>query len=119
MKNIALFLLICITATQTYGQKAKEQKLNKETNLIEVKEFHDNGLISQEGTFNLEGQLHGEWISYNDQGIKIAVGTYNNGERTGKWYFWSGDSMKEVEYTKNAIASIDGVKNKTRLADNH
>jgi len=119
MKKILLLLLICATATQIYSQKAKEQKLNKETNLIEVKEYHDNGLVSQEGTFNLEGQLHGEWISYNDQGTKIAVGSYENGQRTGKWYFWSGDSMKEVEYSKNAIASIDGVKKKTRLADNH
>ncbi|NNC62029.1 MAG: nicotinic acid mononucleotide adenyltransferase [Eudoraea sp.] len=110
---------MCITTSVVYSQKDREQKLNKETNLIEVTEYHDNGLVSQEGTFNLEGELHGEWVSYNDQGEKISRGSYLNGQRTGIWYFWLGDSVKEVEYSKNAIASIDGVKNKNRLVDNH
>ncbi|QBA63096.1 toxin-antitoxin system YwqK family antitoxin [Muriicola soli] len=119
MKKIILLLTICAMTSIVYSQKDRELKLNEETNLIEVKEYHDNGLISQEGTFNLEGQLHGEWVSFNDRGEKISKGSYVNGQRTGKWYFWLGNSVKEVEYSKNAIASIDGVKNKTRLADNH
>ncbi|MEY8020220.1 toxin-antitoxin system YwqK family antitoxin [Muriicola sp. SD30] len=119
MRKINLLLVVFTITSIVYSQNERELKLNKETNLIEVKEYHDNGLVSQEGTFNLEGELHGEWVSYNDKGEKISRGSYLNGQRTGKWYFWMGDSVKEVEYSKNAIASIDGVKNKNRLADNH
>ncbi|MBT8291591.1 MAG: nicotinic acid mononucleotide adenyltransferase, partial [Muriicola sp.] len=79
MKKLILLLVICITTSVVYSQKDREQKLNKETNLIEVTEYHDNGLVSQEGTFNLEGELHGEWVSYNDQGEKISRGSYLNG----------------------------------------
>ncbi|NNC62306.1 MAG: nicotinic acid mononucleotide adenyltransferase, partial [Eudoraea sp.] len=49
MKKLILLLVICITTSVVYSQKDREQKLNKETNLIEVTEYHDNGLVSQEG----------------------------------------------------------------------
>ena len=117
MKKAMLILAIVFATSVAFGQSKKDQKLNKETNLIEVTYYHDNGIISQEGTFNLDGKLHGEWTSYDDQGHKIALGSYENGMKTGTWYFWSGDSKKEVEYSKNAIASVDGVKKSKGLVD--
>lgn len=117
-KAVILMAMIFVTAF-TYGQENRVQKLNKETNLIEVTDYHDNGMISQEGTFNLKGQLHGEWLSYDDLGNRISQGSYENGDKSGKWFFWSNDTMKEVEYNKNQIASVDGVKKSSRVADNH
>ena len=112
-----LILVIVFATSVAFGQSKMDQKLNKETNLIEVTYYHDNGMISQEGTFNLDGKLHGEWTSYDDKGHKIALGSYENGMKTGTWYFWSGDSKKEVEYSNNAIASVDGVKKSKGLVD--
>ena len=89
-----------------YGQKEKEVKLNKETNLLEATYYHDNGVVSQEGTFNLAGKLHGEWVSYDENGDKISEGSYLNGSKTGKWFFWNDGMMKEVEFNNNAIASV-------------
>ncbi|MGB5268898.1 toxin-antitoxin system YwqK family antitoxin [Eudoraea sp.] len=119
MKKIIILLVLAFTTVLVYGQENKVQKLNKETNLIEVTDYHDNGIISQEGTFNLKGQLHGEWISYDTLGNKISQGSYENGDKSGKWLFWSNNTMKEVEYSNNQIASINGVKNSTRLAGNN
>ena len=110
-------MVMAFVTVLVYGQDKKVQKFNDETNLIEVTDYHDNGIISQEGTFNLKGELHGEWISYDALGNKISQGSYENGDKSGKWVFWSDDTMKEVEYSNNEIASINGIKNSTRLAD--
>ncbi len=110
MKKILLFLAVIFTAGATFAQTEPELKLNKETNLIEATYYHANGKISQKGTFNLDKKLHGKWISYNEEGEKISIGNYTNGLKTGKWVFMSGDDKKEVEYSNNAIASVDGIK---------
>jgi len=117
MKKAVIFMVMAFVTVLVYGQDKKVQKFNDETNLIEVTDYHDNGIISQEGTFNLKGELHGEWISYDALGNKISQGSYENGDKSGKWVFWSDDTMKEVEYSNNEIASINGIKNSTRLAD--
>ena len=31
---------------------------------------------------------------------------YNNGKKTGKWFFWNEDSLKEVNYEDNRIAKV-------------
>ncbi len=112
----AIFLLALILATAvTYAQMDKELKLNEDTNLIEATYYHDNGKISQEGTFNLAGKLHGEWLSYNQEGQKISVGSYVNGQKVGKWVFWSNGILKEVDYNNNAIAGVVNIKNTTGI----
>ncbi len=116
MKKTIILLALTFITVFVYGQDKKIQKFNEETNLIEVTDFHANGIISQEGTFNLNGQLHGEWISYNTLGNKISQGSYENGVKSGKWIFWSKDTMKEVEYSGNEIASINGIKSSKGLA---
>lgn len=118
MKKIIYTIALLLIAVCTYGQQEKELTLNEDTGLIEAVYFHDNGVISQKGTFNLDRKLHGEWISYNEQGEKITQGMYEMGLRTGTWTFWNGDAVKIVEYTNNAVASIDGKKSSARVAKN-
>ena len=110
MKNAILLLIILLVSTLTYAQSEEKIGLNEETKLIEATYFHDNGNVSQAGTFNLEGKLHGEWISFSEEGKLISKGAYSNGRKVGKWVFWSGESMKEVRYNAEGIASVDGVK---------
>jgi len=118
MKNIIFILTLLFVSSVTFAQKEKELKLNKETNLIEATYYHDNGQISQEGTFNLERKLHGDWISYNDKGEKVSEGAYANGSKTGKWYFWNDGAMKEVEFSNNVIASVIDKESSIRVTEN-
>lgn len=106
MKKYILILALVFVSTSVFSQKKKELKLNKETNLIEATYYHDNGQISQKGTFNLERKLHGDWISFNDSGEKVSEGVYHKGIRTGKWFFWNDGVIKEVEFDNNMIASV-------------
>jgi len=111
MKNILITLAILLTSVSVFAQTNREVKLNKETNLIEATYFHENGEISQQGTFNLKGKLHGEWTSFNEKGAVVSVGSYVEGVKTGKWKFLNGDMLKEVAYTNNAIESVVEAKN--------
>ncbi|MGB5819084.1 MAG: nicotinic acid mononucleotide adenyltransferase [Saonia sp.] len=113
MKNTIILSALVLITTLGYSQKEKELTLNEETNLIEATYYHDNGIVSQKGTFNLERKLHGEWISFNEKGEKVTVGSYENGAKTGKWLFWANGVLKEVEYSNNAIANVVNKESKS------
>jgi antitoxin component YwqK of YwqJK toxin-antitoxin module len=67
--------------------------------------YFENGKIQQEG-FYKDGKLDGVWTSYDSSGNKLAVGSYENGSKTGKWFFWYGNSLSEVDYSNNSIALV-------------
>ncbi len=117
MYKALIVSMVFLMGSWAYGQEKAEKKYNPETNLIEATYFHDNGMVSQEGTFNKAGKLHGEWISYNGQGQKIAVGSYENGIKTGKWYFWADDTLKEVEFSNNQIANVTEARNSSGIVN--
>ena len=106
MKKISvLILMLCVGFA--YAQEKRDLKFNKDTKLIEVVYYHDNGEISQTGYYNLDGKLHGEWFSYCESGNKLASAQYDNGKKVGKWFFWVDDTLREVDYLDNAIASVN------------
>ena len=118
MKKIVI-LLIMLSVSFSYAQKERSLKLNKETNLIEVVYYHDNGEISQTGFYTPEGKLQGQWLSFCKEGNKLVSAEYDNGKKVGKWFYWNGDILKEVDYSNNAIASINEWTNtKTEVASN-
>lgn len=119
MKKI-FTIAILLTATFSFAQKERTLELNKETNLIEVTYYHDNGTVSQTGFYTTEGKLQGDWISFNTQGHKVVSASYDNGAKVGKWFYWNEDTLKEVDYSKNAIASVSEWKQtKSTLADSN
>lgn len=77
--------------------------------------FFENGQVQQEGFFE-NGKLEGMWVSFDEKGNKISSGEYKNGEKIGKWFFWSQNedngfnSLSEVDYSKNRIASVKNWK---------
>lgn len=109
-KGILWIALLCIGFT--YAQKERDLTYNKTTNLIEVVYYHDNGTISQTGYYTADGKLHGDWYSYCKEGNKIISAKYNNGEKVGKWFYWSGDTLKEVDYSNNVVANVSEWKSK-------
>lgn len=106
MKRIfVLVLIMCVSFS--YAQKERSLKLDKEKNLIEVTYYHDNGEISQTGYYTIDGKLHGDWLSFCDEGNKIVSAKYDNGKKVGKWFYWNDNTLKEVDYSKNKIASVN------------
>ena len=117
MKNYILITLIFI-GTTVYAQCAQQSKFETKGDLISATYFHDNGAIQQEGTFDKKGKLDGLWISYNENGVKLSQGNYDKGLKTGKWFFWTEESLKEVDYIDSRITNVNEWNSKSELATN-
>ena len=116
MKNLVIIALLLV-GTLSFAQNKRALTINEETNLIEATFTNDAGEIVQEGTYNKAGQLHGDWITYNAEGKKTVSAKYNQGIKTGKWFFWTKDTLKEVDYSKNTIANVNVWKTDSTIAD--
>ena len=110
MKKIITLLVIVIAANTTFSQDCtktlKKDKFELVDGLIKATLYHDNGLVAQTGYYTEENKLQGEWISYNSQGIKTAEAFYNDGVKIGTWFFYDGDTKKEVTYENAKIAEV-------------
>jgi antitoxin component YwqK of YwqJK toxin-antitoxin module len=118
MKKVVVFLvMLCVGFT--YAQKERSLNLNEDKDLIEVVYYHDNGEVSQTGYYTKDGKLHGDWFSYCKEGNKLVSAQYNNGVKTGTWFFWQDDKLREVNYTNGAIANVSEWRNaKPAIASN-
>jgi len=110
MKKI-LSIALLLFATLTYAQEDIKPKYEKVGDQIKATFFHDNGEIAQQGFFNQDNKLEGTWTSFDVNGNKIAAGNYNNGIKIGKWFFWKDQTLTEVDYNNNKIASVNKWKN--------
>tara|TARA_R110002051_G_scaffold3395_1_gene18310 strand:- start:67825 stop:68187 length:363 start_codon:yes stop_codon:yes gene_type:complete len=119
MKNVMLALvLICGFATI---QAQEEIKNNYVLNgdLIEATLYNSEGTVSQTGFYTKEGVVTGEWVSYDREGNRTALAQYDRGVKVGKWFFWSDDTLKEVDYNNSQIASVSIWKNEnTKVVSN-
>jgi antitoxin component YwqK of YwqJK toxin-antitoxin module len=103
MKNIILTALL-LTAGMVSAQNIKPSH-EIENQIIKSTYYYDNGAVRQSG-FYKDGRLHGSWVAYNQDGTKQSMGEYANGVKTGKWFFWTGSVLNEVDYNNSRIADI-------------
>ncbi|WP_366186206.1 membrane-binding protein [Flavobacterium ovatum] len=83
-------------------------------NTVVATYYYDNGQIQQKGAFK-EGKLHGEWVSYDVNGKKVAIAEYNNGQKVGKWFLWSEEALNEVDFLDNKIVAVKNWKTENLL----
>jgi antitoxin component YwqK of YwqJK toxin-antitoxin module len=118
--NKKIFMLFAVLISMvSFAQQERELKVNDDTNLIEVTYYHDNGVVSQTGSYTLDGKLHGIWLSFDAEGNKSVSASYDNGKKVGKWFYWTDKTLTEVDYTKNMIVSINKWTNTESLAANN
>lgn len=106
MKNIKITLtaFVIMLSGIAAGQDLKP-RFEKQGELIKGTYYYEDGSIEQEGTYK-NGKLHGEWISYGQNGEKNAIAQYEEGIKTGKWFFWNDDILNEVDYKMNRIVEV-------------
>lgn len=107
MNKKVLLLFALLIGMVSFAQQERKLELNKDTNLIDVTYYHDNAVISQTGSYTTDGKLQGEWLSYDTEGKKSISANYDNGKKVGKWFYWTDKTLKEVDYTNNAIVSVN------------
>lgn len=120
MKKLRILLLsLAIISGSTLMAQSNDTKkeFKKSGDLIEATFYYENGLIAQKGFFK-DGKLHGEWIAFDQNGNKTAIGKYSNGQKTGKWFFWNGVELSEVDFQESRIASVNKWKSQKGLVSN-
>lgn len=105
MKKLLFVFAFLITVVSFAQEQKRDLKLNKDTNLIDVVYYHDNGVVSQTGSYTADGKLQGVWLRYDTEGKKTVSANYDNGKKVGKWIYWIDGIKKEVNYENN-VASL-------------
>ncbi len=116
MKKSLIIFATLITGLLT-AQNVKPIYEKADNNTIKGTFYHENGKVQQQG-FYKDGKLHGEWISYNAEGEKIAKGTYDKGIKVGTWFFYDGSNLSEISYNDNKIASVKTWKENSNVVAN-
>lgn len=115
MKKHILIALVFIGTTVS-SQNLNQPKLETKGTLTVATYHYDNGSVQQEGAFNKNGALEGLWTSYDFKGNKLSQGNYSNGIKTGKWFFWTENSLKEVDFVNSKIINVNEWSRKSELA---
>lgn len=92
-----------INKTNLYtGQQEKLEVI--EEGLVEYTRYYDNGTIEETG-FVLNGEKHGLWQRFTQNGGKQSEMSYNEGQREGMKYVWNeeGHLIFKVKYEADAV----------------
>lgn len=116
MKKL-MIIAVMMLGVVAMAQEVKPTFEKMDDGVVKATYFHDNGTVAQTGTF-VDNKRHGEWISYNIDGQKTAKAEYKNNRKAGKWFFWKGDQLTEVDYSDNAIVAVNTWVNKEPVATN-
>ncbi|MGJ8743334.1 toxin-antitoxin system YwqK family antitoxin [Polaribacter sp.] len=116
MKNILTICLFCIAAI-SYAQENKPT-YTAQGDLVKATYYSEDGSISTQGYFK-DKKLTGEWVRFDNQGNKTQIAYYDNGKKVGKWFVWANESLKEINYSNNAVVSVNTWKSDSKFAVNN
>ena len=118
LKIMTVAGLLVIGGSATAQDKEPKPVFETQGELIKGTFYYEDGSIRQEGTYK-DGKLHGQWISYHQNGEKTAIAHYNEGKKEGKWFFWNGDRLTEVDYENSRIASVNNWRTESSLVNSN
>lgn len=102
MKKYILSAALLVSALMSAQVEPKHEI---ENGMVKSTYYHTNGTIAQTGYYK-DGKVHGQWVSYDEAGNKTAIAEYREGEKTGKWFFWTDNKLSEVDYSDSRVAAV-------------
>ena len=112
MKNlITTILLFTVSFLQSQD---KEPTFKAEGNLVKATYYFEDGSVSTQGYF-LDKALTGEWTRFDRKGNKTQIAYYDQGKKVGKWFVWGENSLKEINYSNNAVVHVNLWKHESKL----
>jgi antitoxin component YwqK of YwqJK toxin-antitoxin module len=116
MKNFLAIMIFSLTVAG-YAQEQKPT-FKAQGDLVKATYYYEDGSIKTQGFFK-DKKLTGEWVRFDNNGNKVQLAYYNNGKKIGKWFVWTADSLKEINYESNTIASVNVWKPDSKVAVNN
>ena len=85
-----------------YPDGQLKMKMNIAKGLVDGQVFlyFSNGTQNEIRSYK-EGEMHGRWITWNEQGQKIAEAEYQEGLKHGKWFVWNDEGVLLYDMTYN------------------
>ena len=76
-------------------------------NKLELTRTYENGVVREKGTYNLNKERHGDWVSYYRNGQTSTIGHFKNDKKDGEWrhYNREGSLLAIIVYEENQIVS--------------
>ena len=100
MKNFlfSLFVLVCLSAW-SQSEPAKS--------MVPYVVLHTSG-STHISAFKLDGQFHGKYLEFDENGQVLSVGQYDRGVKVGTWSVRSanGKSIYAFNYQNDRIQSV-------------
>ena len=109
MKNLVITFLLLFCTSFLYSQNNEILKSEKKGALTEVYLYYENGNIMQHGFYTKEGKLHASWESYNLDGTRKCIATYNQGVKVGTWTYFNENKITKIVYKNGKIESIEEI----------
>lgn len=100
-----LLLALALVFSVTLSAQENKPTFVQEGDMVKATYYHDNGNIAQVGYY-LNDKLHDQWVMFDEEGKRIAMGRYHMGKRTGKWFFWHQNDLKEVDFEDNKVVNV-------------
>tara|TARA_B110000003_G_scaffold152808_3_gene153572 strand:+ start:46944 stop:47291 length:348 start_codon:yes stop_codon:yes gene_type:complete len=79
--------------------------------------YFSDGSVYKQGFFKNK-KLTGEWSEFDFKGNKVSTGLYKNGEKSGIWFQWSKNKLRQINYKNNIIISVSNWKEENSVAIN-
>jgi antitoxin component YwqK of YwqJK toxin-antitoxin module len=96
------YLIFILTFTFAGLNAQQEKVVSQEENTPEIVIYGDNGNQLNEGYIK-NNKLHGYWAGFNKKDNTLSFGKYDQGEKVGKWYFWSEGNLRRVNYNNSIL----------------
>jgi antitoxin component YwqK of YwqJK toxin-antitoxin module len=113
-----LFTSLVLSAQNVAKTDASKPLYEVEDGLVKVTNFYETGEIREQGFYDADKKLTGEWIQYDKTGKRTIVANYYKGAKVGKWLVWQGDKLLQLDYEQSRIANVSEWKDTSTLADN-
>lgn len=107
MKKFLFILAVLLFSVSVFSQTKYLPKTETKGDLQEITLYYENGAVMQHGFYTKEGKLHASWESYNVDGSRKCLATYNNGAKVGVWTYWNKDKVTKIEYENNIVLKIE------------
>lgn len=93
MKTLTLLLALVFSGSVIAQNGTNANGMAKPTvdqlgnGLIKITKYHDNGMVAETGIC-LNGEKHGVWTAFDENGNKSMEASWNNGTKEGNWTVW-------------------------------
>ncbi len=95
-----LILILALSFAGLNASYSPEESVSPEEITQEIIIYGDNGNQINEGYIK-NNKLHGYWFGYNKEDNTLSFGKYDQGNKVGKWFFWSEGNLTRVNYNNN------------------